>query len=184
MALNLLNEPVIKFTNPKMTVVASNLTIHDAAKAMAESKVDSILIFEHGEIIGIITEKDILYDVVAKGLDPKKTVVKKITKSPLITIQKDATVKEAIKKMKKHDIRRLVVMDKRPIGLITQKIVCGDVKENDLLLPELVSDKIFCPYCSSQFENKKVLSKHIDDIHIGRGLLEGNLKRETIESNI
>ena len=72
MALNLLNEPVIKFTNPKMTVVASNLTIHDTAKDMAESKVDSILIFEHGQIIGIMTEKDILHDVVAKGLDPKK----------------------------------------------------------------------------------------------------------------
>ena len=55
-----------------MTVVASNLTIHDTAKDMAESKVDSILIFEHGQIIGIMTEKDILHDVVAKGLDQKK----------------------------------------------------------------------------------------------------------------
>lgn len=181
MALNLLNEPVINFTNPKMTAVASNLTIHDAAKAMADSKVDSILVFEHGEIIGIMTEKDILRDVVAKGLDPKKTTVKKITKSPLITIQKDATVREAIEIMKKHDIRRLVVMDKRPIGLITQKMVCGNVSEDAFTLPELVSDKVFCPYCSSQFENKKMLSKHIDDIHIGRGLFEGNLKRITVE---
>ena len=82
MALNLLNEPVIKFANPKMTTVASNLTISDAAIAMAESKIDSILVVEHGHIIGIMTEKDILYDVVAKGLDPKKTTIKKITKSP------------------------------------------------------------------------------------------------------
>jgi len=179
MALNLLNELVIKFTNKKMTVVASNLTIHDAAKAMVESKVDSILVFEHGEIIGIMTEKDILHDVVVKGLDPKKIIIKKITKSPLVTIQKDATVRDALETMKKHDIRRLVVMDKRPIGLITQKMVCGNVGEDAFTLPELVSDRTFCPYCSSQFENKQVLSKHIDDIHIGRGLLEGNLKRDT-----
>ncbi|MGH9998836.1 MAG: CBS domain-containing protein [Nitrosopumilaceae archaeon] len=177
MALNLLNEFVIKFINQKMTAVASNLTIDDAAKAMADSKVDSILVFEHGEIIGIMTEKDILHDVVAKGLDPKKITIKKITKSPLITIQKDATVREAIKIMKKHDIRRLVVMDKRPIGLITQKMVCGNVREDAFTLPELVSDKMFCPYCSSQFENKKVLSNHIDNIHIDRGLLKGNLKK-------
>ena len=184
MALNLLIEPVIKFTNPKMTAVASNLTIHDAAKAMVDSKVDSILVFEHGKIIGIMTEKDILHDVVAKGLDPKKITIKKITKSPLITIQKNATVRKALELMKKHDIRRLVVMDKRPVGLITQKMVCGNVREDAFTLPELVSDRIFCPYCSSQFETKKILSKHIDDIHIGRGLLEGNLKRDTIESNI
>jgi predicted transcriptional regulator len=181
MALNLLNEPVTKFTNPKMTALASNLTIQDAARAMVDSKVDSILVFEHGQIIGIVTEKDIFQEVVAKGLDPKKTTVKKITKSPLITIKKDATVREAIELMEKHDIRRLVVMDKRPIGLITQKMVCGNLKEDSFTLPELVSDKVFCPYCSSKFENKKLLSKHIDDIHIGRGLLEGNLKRSTAE---
>ena len=160
-----------------MTAVASNLTIDDAAKAMTDSKIDSILVFEHGEIIGIMTEKDILHDVVAKGLDPKKITIKKITKSPLITIQKDATVREAIKIMKKHDIRRLVVMDKRPIGLITQKMVCGNVRDDAFTLPELVSDKMFCPYCSSQFKNKKVLSNHIDSTHIDRGLLKGNLKK-------
>lgn len=177
MALNLLKENVLKFTNPKMTVVSSDLTIQDAAQAMVDSKIDSILVFEHGQIIGIITEKDILYNVVAEGLDPKKTTVKKITKSPLITIQKDATVKDALEIMKKHDIRRLVVMDKRPIGLITQKMVCGNVSDDAFTLPELVSNKIFCPYCSSQFENKRILSKHVDDIHIGRGLLEGDMRK-------
>jgi len=181
MALNLLNEPVEKFINPKMTAVASNLTIHDAAKAMSDSEVDSILVFEHGQIIGIMTEKDIFHDVVAKGLDPKKTTIKKIAKGPLITIKKDATVRDAIKLMKRHNIRRLVVIDKRPIGLITQKMVCGNLGEDSFTLPELVSDKVFCPYCSSQFENKKVLSKHIDDIHIGRGLLEGDVRRRTTE---
>lgn len=164
--------------NPKMTTVASNLTIKDATKAMVDSKIDSILIFEHGQIIGMVTEKDILHDVVAKGLDPTKTIIKKITKGPLITIQKNATVRDALKLMKKHDIRRLVVMDKRPIGLITQKLVCGNLEDTRVLLPELeIPDKIRCPYCLSQFENKKLLSKHIDDIHIGRGLLEGNLKK-------
>ena len=33
-----------------------------------------------------------------------------------------------------------------------------------------------CPYCQSEFEDKEVLSYHIDKIHIGPGLLEGNFK--------
>lgn len=178
MVLEFLNEPVSKFTNPKMTTVSSDLSIRDAAKVMLDSKIDSVLVFEHGQIIGIVTEKDILNDIVAKGLDPTKTTIKKITKRPLITIKKEATVKEALRIMKKNDIRRLVVMDKRPVGLITQKIVCGNLEENDLLLPELeTKDRIRCPYCSSLFEDKKSLSKHIDDIHIGRGLLEGDLRK-------
>lgn len=167
MALELLNEPVYKFTNPKMTTVESNLTIQDAAQAMSESKVDSILVFENNKIIGIVTEKDILSDVVAKGLDPTKTILKQITKSPLITIPKTSPVREALDLMKKHDIRRLVVMDKRPIGLVTQKMVCGNLESNNILLPELeVHDKTFCPYCSAQFKDTKSVCEHIDKIHI------------------
>lgn len=167
MVLELLNEPVYKFTNPKMTTVESNLTIQDAAQAMTESKVDSILVFENNKIIGIVTEKDILYDIVAKGLDPTKITLKQIAKSPIITISKTSPVRDALDLMKKNDIRRLVVMDKRPIGLITQKMVCGNLEGHDLLLPELeASDKTFCPYCSMQFKDTKSVCGHIDKFHI------------------
>jgi signal-transduction protein with cAMP-binding, CBS, and nucleotidyltransferase domain len=167
MISDLLNEPVSKFTNRKMTTVASNLTIQDAAKVMTESRVDSILVFEKNQIIGMVTEKDMLYDIIAKGLDPTKTTLGKIAKSPLITIKKTALVKDALKIMKKHDIRRLVVVDKRPIGLITQKMVCGNLSDRNIILPELeIPDKTSCPYCSQNFESTQRLSSHINKIHI------------------
>jgi signal-transduction protein with cAMP-binding, CBS, and nucleotidyltransferase domain len=167
MISNILNEPVSKFTNKKMTTISSDLTIQDAAKAMAESKVDSILVFEKSKIIGMVTERDILHDIVAKGLDPSNTTLKEIAKSPLITINKTAPVKEALQIMKKHDIRRLVVMDKRPIGLVTQKMVCGNLTDRNIVLPELeIPDKTMCPYCTENFENNKSLGSHIDKIHI------------------
>jgi len=97
----------------------------------------------------------------------------------LIEIHKDARVREAIALMNKHDIRRLVVTnDERAIGMISQKTLVGDMEKFAAVLPELaIPDKISCPYCTSIFESKNVLSKHIDDIHIGRGLLEGNLAK-------
>jgi len=164
---DILNEPVSKFINKKMTTIASDLTIQDAAKAMAESKIGSILVFEKNKIIGMVTEKDILRDIVAKGLDPSSTTLKDIAKGPLITIKKTSPVKEALEIMKKHDIRRLIVMDKRPIGLITQKMVCGNLTDRNITLPELeIPDKTSCPYCSENFENNKSLSQHIDKTHI------------------
>jgi predicted transcriptional regulator len=167
MISDLLNEPVSKFTNKKMTTISSDLTIQDAAKAMSESKVDSILVFEKSKIIGMVTERDILQDIVAKGLDPSSTTLKEIVKSPLITINKTASVKEALQIMKKHDIRRLIVMDKRPIGLITQKMVCGNLTDRNIVLPELeIPDKTMCPYCTENFGNSKNLENHIDKIHI------------------
>ena len=48
-------------------------------------------------------------------------------------------------------------------------------------LPELeIPDEISCPYCQSFCADKNVLSRHIDDIHIGKGLLEGNITKATI----
>ena len=38
-------------------------------------------------------------------------------------------------------------------------------------------DPISCPYCESKFSDSKELSKHIDRIHTGSGLLEGDTRR-------
>jgi uncharacterized C2H2 Zn-finger protein len=40
-----------------------------------------------------------------------------------------------------------------------------------------MADEIKCPYCESVFENKEDLSKHIDQIHHGSGLLEGDSRK-------
>ena len=37
--------------------------------------------------------------------------------------------------------------------------------------------RIVCPYCESKFDNKADLSKHIDRIHLGSGLLEGDMRK-------
>lgn len=179
MSLQMLEEPVSKYTNHQMVAVASNLRVSDAAKTMTEDKVDSILVFEGDDIIGILTQKDILSDVVAKGIDPKTITIKEIAQKPIIKIHKDAKVREAISLMTKHDIRRLIVYnDQRPIGIISQKMVVGNMGQTSVLLPELeIPNKVKCPYCESQFEDKKMLSSHIDNIHIGKGLLQGNLSK-------
>jgi len=41
----------------------------------------------------------------------------------------------------------------------------------------VMADEISCPYCESIFENKEDLSKHIDRIHHGSGLLEGDSRK-------
>lgn len=41
---------------------------------------------------------------------------------------------------------------------------------------ERKDEQHFCPYCSSIFQTKEIMSKHVDDVHIGRGLLEGDVR--------
>jgi len=62
MFIEMLEEPVMKYTNQKLTVVDKNVSVKDAAKVMIGSKIDSILISEENDIVGILTNKDILSD--------------------------------------------------------------------------------------------------------------------------
>jgi uncharacterized C2H2 Zn-finger protein len=42
---------------------------------------------------------------------------------------------------------------------------------------EVMVDGVRCPYCDSTFPDKAALSKHIDQVHIGKGLLEGDRRK-------
>ncbi len=175
----MLNDPVSKYTDHHMITVESHVKVDEVAKAMVEAEVESILVFENSDVAGIVTLKDMLTDVLAKGKDPAQTTIHEITHKPIITINENATVKEAINLMNKNNIRRLVVKNQeKSVGMISQRVVIGNLGKFSAILPELeIPNKIRCPYCSSLFEDKKSLSHHIDDIHIGRGLLEGNLEQ-------
>ncbi len=143
------------------------LTISDAAKIMTEKMVESVIVFEGESVVGIITYRDILSDVVAAGLDPLKVKVSQIMRKPLATISEDATVRDAIKIMAEKNIRRLVVMDgSRPLGLVRRKQLSGVLQVRGVILPELEHPSVFtCPYCREEFDSLNSISKHINESH-------------------
>jgi CBS domain-containing protein len=153
------------------------------------------------EPIGIVTDRDILYRVVAESKDPSKITLKEIMSSPLHTVDKDMLVKDAVSIMRNKGIRRIVVTNKNKsaesdlsspakdngkisiLGVLTLMSIVGESSNQSISLADIdISDSIIaskniaivCPYCGSKFDNKTDLSKHIDRIHIGSGLLEGN----------
>ena len=180
MVTQMMDEPVSTYTDYKLTVIDQKIKVSEAAQKMVKSNIDSFLVSENNYIVGIVTNKDILSDIVAKGKNPSKESVKEMSHKPLIKIQKESTVKDAILLMNKHNIRRLLVTDAIiPIGTITQKMIIGNLGKYAIPLPMLEApSKVTCPYCKSTFDDKLVLSKHIDGIHIGKGLLQGNLSQK------
>jgi len=150
-------------------------SIKDIANLMKEKQTGSVLIKKGNEYVGIITERDILYKVVAEGKDPSKVKAKEIMSTPLITIDKDAELEKIIHIFKEKKIRRLPVKDgERIIGIITLRSIIGDLKSVEEPTEEF--EKVtgyICAFCGSVFPTDKDLSKHIDRVHIGAGILEG-----------
>ncbi len=107
----------------KFYSVPYDFSVMDAAKFMQEKRTASVLVAKDGEYVGVITERDILRKIVAKGLEPNKISVHQIMSSPIITISQDAPIEEATAIMEERDIRRVAVVDGngKIIGKITSK---------------------------------------------------------------
>jgi len=165
-----------------LVIVTETTCIADAARVMREKGVSSILVgLDNSHVVGIVTEKDILYRVVAENKGPFKTILRDVMSSPLITLDATAQAKDGVALMLKNGIRRLpIVKQGRVIGIMTLRSVIGNnlSKSTELAELELPGNvNVICPYCQSRFESKDDLSKHIDRLHLGSGLLEGDLRQ-------
>ena len=101
-------------------VIKPTETVERVAKILAKNKVSSAVVMEKDEITGIVTDRDILNKVVAKGNDPKEVKVSSImTKTP-ITIEYDYDIQDAIELMMEKGVRRLLVTRLgMPMGFVT-----------------------------------------------------------------
>lgn len=174
-----LDLPVSEYLSPSFAEVKPDDTVMAAAKAMQRSASTEAIVFKEGNPVGVITERDIVYKIVASGLNSSVVKVGDVMTSPLETVEESAKVGEAIAKMSKLGVRRLGVTSKgKLVGIVTQKaIVSGDLHQH-VALPELASPKkLVCPYCDAVMKDRNELSKHIDQVHLGLGLLEGDMSK-------
>jgi CBS domain-containing protein len=103
------------------------------ARLLDENKVGAAVVTsKEGKPLGIITERDLVTRVLAKNLKPNAAKAKEIMTSPLVTIEPEATITEAARKMSSIDIRRLGVLYKgNLVGLISSKDILN-------VMPELI----------------------------------------------
>lgn len=168
--------------NPIILNESTNLA--EAARLMRKEQVSSILVGQDSQhVIGIVTERDILYRVVAESRGPFKTTLKEIMSSPLVTVDEATPVKDAVALMRRNAIRRVpVIKGGKVVGILTLKSIIGNNRNEsvdlaEVELPATVDNKVMCPYCQSRFADKEELSKHIDRLHLGSGLLEGDVRK-------
>jgi CBS domain-containing protein len=107
--------------NRNVKTVRPEDTVKDAAKIMNEHRIGSLVVVSGtGEVVGILTERDILADVVATGKSADEVKVSDIMTPNIVTITPDKTLEEAADIMTENKIKKLpVVYEGRLIGIIT-----------------------------------------------------------------
>ncbi|WP_297465650.1 CBS domain-containing protein [Thermococcus sp.] len=104
----------------KAVIVRPDDTVHRVARILSKNRAGSAVVVMDDEIVGIITDRDILDKVVARGRDPKTVRVEEVMTMNPITIEDDYDVQDAIDRMMERGVRRLLVTRLgRPIGFVT-----------------------------------------------------------------
>jgi CBS domain-containing protein len=108
--------------HPGVTCVQSNDTAANAARLMAEMDVGALPICgaEDNKIKGMVTDRDLVIEVMATGQDPETFTVDRLPQGHLILADANEDADNVISKMKEHQINRLPVIDEgRLVGIIS-----------------------------------------------------------------
>ncbi len=112
---------ILAIKGPHVLSIGPAATVLDAAVLMNEHKVGSLVVMSGGNVIGIITERDILQRVVVPRLDPGQTLVQDVMTIELVCCQPHTSLEEARGVLKNRRIRHLPVVDeaKQLVGMIS-----------------------------------------------------------------
>jgi len=109
--------------------IQRNASVAEAAEVMTSRKISCIVVMDGDDVVGVLTEKDLLGRVVALQRDPANTRVEDVMSFPVTSVPPTFSVFSAGKVMEEMNIRRLVIMkDKRLCGVITQTDIFMAVK--------------------------------------------------------
>ena len=99
---------------------------------MAEKRIGSLLVIEAGEMVGIVTETDVVRKVIAARLPANSTRVGAVMNYPLIQIDINRTVRDASRLMAEKRIRHLAVTeDNKVVGLLSVRDLVKMVSVRD-----------------------------------------------------
>jgi CBS domain-containing protein len=130
----------------EVATIAPESTLYEAARIMGEKRIGSLIVVKYDTPVGIITERDLLGEVVSRGIDLEKDwlvggvsikeeKVEEIMSYPLTTISLKSQIKEAAQTMIEKKIRRLGVHDSgKLVGIMTASDLIRSLPE----IPEIM----------------------------------------------
>ena len=110
------------------TCCTPDTTLRDVAKMMVECDCGSVPVcdaHDHGHIVGVITDRDIVCRAVAQGLDINRTAVSTCMTTPAVTLHREAPLEDAADLLEQNMIRRIPITD-------NDGCVCGILAQADI----------------------------------------------------
>jgi len=107
--------------NHGVLTISPTDTAREAAWRMREGSVGFLVVTEHDQPVGVVTDRDVALGVLVEDRDPGECPVSELMTSPVVTLRDDQPPVEASALMRRHGIRKLPVVDAagRLVGVLT-----------------------------------------------------------------
>ncbi len=130
---------------PDVISVDAGDSLSDAASRMQFYEVGSLMVFDGYELVGIITERDLLKSI-AEGADPEEMPVRRYMTERPVVVGPDSDAEEAVQTMLDLGVRHLPVMEgDRLVGMVSARDLLAAVGMGTRVPPALVAAEARTP---------------------------------------
>ena len=117
---------------PEPGTLEASASAQEAGKRLSDPAVRAVLVSQDGKLLGVITRKTLVREVVARGRDPTTTPVREIAEPPLFTLDASMDLDEAFQLLEEQDLERVpVVEDGRLVGIISRTVLQRRLAEDE-----------------------------------------------------
>lgn len=117
-----------------IAIVAPDHTVVEAAAIMARQRVGALAVCEADQLIGIVTDRDLVRRCLAANRPPATTYLRSVMTRHPIVVSPNATLEEVACTIGQHGFRRLpVVENRRPIGMLSAEDIARFCPNNEVV---------------------------------------------------
>jgi CBS domain-containing protein len=117
---------------PEPGTLDAGATAQEAGERLSDPAVRAVLVCDDGRLVGVITRKTLVRDVVATGRDPRSTHVAEIAEPPLFTLDASLSLDDAYRALEEHDLERVPVVEEgRLVGVMSRSVLQRRLAEDE-----------------------------------------------------
>ena len=117
---------------PEPGTLEASASAQEAGERLSDPAVRAVLVSDDGRLVGVVTRKTLVQEIVATGRDPRETTLRDIAEPPLFTLDASMNLDDAYRALEDHDLERVpVVEDGRLVGILSRTVLQRRLAEDE-----------------------------------------------------
>jgi CBS domain-containing protein len=117
---------------PEPRTLEASASAQEAGQLLGRPEVRAVFVCDEGRLVGVVTRKTLVREVVAAGRDPRGTRLGEIAEEPHYTIDSDMGLDDAFRFLEQRDVERVpVVENDRLVGVLSRSVLQRRLAEDD-----------------------------------------------------